>query len=329
MHASMSDDRAKTNGMNARCPLSESETVTLLETVNTKDLIWYYNRMLKSNISTEFQNLTEIGLYHCPNSDLIFFSPPVQGSESFYEKLQEFDWYYLEDKAEFRYALQYIDSSSSVLEVGSGGGAFARKIPTKKYVGLEFSGRAIAHASSSNINIRKESIELHAKRNFEKYDVVCAFQVLEHVADIHSFINDCLTCLKPEGLLIYSVPSADSFVSVARNNVLNMPPHHLSWWTDKSLRFVANLFGLPMIDIHHEKLSQEHKRWYAATLLFESIRNLLGLDIPVLDISFRTRFLSYLSHRGAFFLEKGLMDSRILPIGHSATAVYKKKVRPI
>jgi 2-polyprenyl-3-methyl-5-hydroxy-6-metoxy-1,4-benzoquinol methylase len=324
MHVFINNDHARENGMKVLCPLCKSGNVTLLEKVKAKDLIWFFNRMLKSDISKEFQSLTEIGLFHCPDSDLTFFYPPVEGSESFYEKLQDLDWYYLEDKAEFQYALRYIDSTSSVLEVGSGGGAFARKIPTTKYVGLELSGRAIAHASSYNINIRKESIELHAEKNVGKYEIVCAFQVLEHVVDIHSFIKNCLSCLKPGGLLIYSVPSADSFIGMARNNALNMPPHHLSWWTDKSLEFVADIFGLVVIDIHHEKLSLEHKRWYASTLLFESFRNLLGLDISVLDISLRTRLLSYLSHKGAYFLEKGLLDSRILPIGHSVTAVYKK-----
>lgn len=304
--------------------MSGSEEVTLLETVKTKNLILFYNKMLKSDISAEYQGVAEIGMYRCPDSGLIFFYPPLQGSESFYEKLQEFDWYYLEDKAEFRYAIQHIDNASSVLEIGSGGGAFARKIPAKRYVGLEFSGRAIANATS-DLDIRKESVEHHAKTNGERYNIVCAFQVLEHVADIHSFINGCLTCLMPEGLLIYSVPSADSFVGMARNNILNMPPHHLSWWTDISLRYVAEFFGLETVDIHHEKVSREHRRWYAATLLFESIRNLLGLDIPVSDVSIRTRLLSYLSHKCAFFLEKGLGDSRILPTGHSVTAVYRKR----
>lgn len=324
-YAKMIGVPTRINGLKVICPLSKSENVSLLEKVKTKDLIWYYNRMLASDITAEFRNLAEIGLYHCPDSDLAFFSPPVQGSESFYEKLQKFDWYYLEEKEEFRYALRFLKDSYTVLEIGAGEGAFARMVPTDKYIGLEFSGRAIARASSCKKEIRKETIGIHAKSNAERYDVVCAFQVLEHVSDIRSFIRDCLSCLKPEGLMIYSVPSADSFLRTARNNVLNMPPHHLSWWSDKSLRFVADAFGLSVIDIHHEKLSQEHRRWYASTLLLESFRNLLGLDIPVLDISFRTRLLSYLSNKGAAILEKGLKDGRILPAGHSVTAVYRKK----
>lgn len=327
MHSFMNDDRAGTNGVKVRCPLSGSENVTLLEKVKTKDLVWSYNRILKLDTTEEFQNMSEIGFYHCPDSDLNFFSPAATGSESFYEKLQGQEWYYLEDKEEFDYARQYITSVCHVLEVGSGRGAFARNIPAERYVGLEFSRKAIEDASPYNKQILKESIELHANGNPERYDIICAFQVLEHVADLRSFIENCLACLRPGGLLIYSVPSADSFIGIARNNPLNMPPHHLSWWTDKSLEFVAGLFKLEIVDIHHEKLSEIHKRWYATTLLLESFRNLFGLDIPILDISFKTRFLSWISSKCSFLLEKGLSDRRNLPVGHSATAVYKKPIR--
>ncbi|MGV2387332.1 MAG UNVERIFIED_CONTAM: hypothetical protein LVR29_00250 [Microcystis novacekii LVE1205-3] len=51
----------------------------------------------------------------------------ITGSENFYEKLQVFDWYYLEEKNEYDYASQFIKPSDSVLEIGCGKGSFCSK----------------------------------------------------------------------------------------------------------------------------------------------------------------------------------------------------------
>jgi 2-polyprenyl-3-methyl-5-hydroxy-6-metoxy-1,4-benzoquinol methylase len=78
-------------------------------------------------------------------------------------------------------------------------------------VGLEFSRKAKEIAFSNGIIIENESIQSHSVAHPAKYDVVCAFQVLEHVSEIRSFIESSIKALKPGGLLIYSIPSADSF----------------------------------------------------------------------------------------------------------------------
>ncbi|MFM6346037.1 MAG: hypothetical protein ACKPFK_12940, partial [Dolichospermum sp.] len=121
------------------CPLSKSTKINLIEEVTTKDLDKQYQKMLKCDISKEFGQTEKIGLYHCLDSDLRFFHPTITASESFYEKLQKFDWYYLDEKEEYSYASQYIKSSHSILEIGCGNGAFAQKIASQNYVGLEFS----------------------------------------------------------------------------------------------------------------------------------------------------------------------------------------------
>ncbi|MBE9046127.1 methyltransferase domain-containing protein [Pleurocapsales cyanobacterium LEGE 10410] len=313
--------------MTVTCPLSGSSDVVLLEKVSTKILAELYEKSIGESVLSEFDRLSEIGFYHCAESDLKFFHPAVTGSESFYEKLQKFSWYYLEDKEEFKYALNHIKPSDTVLEIGCGNGTLAEKLTVQEYVGLEFSQQAQTYAREKNIKVLNESIEEHAKKHPEKYSVVCSFQVLEHVADIHSFIKASLKCLKPGGILIYSVPRADCFIaSVKKNMILNMPPHHLSWWSTKSLQYVAQIFNLEIIDIHYDKLAEVHARWYGSSVILRTIEKATGYDnkSQLIDNSVFYKIMLAIATFGSKLIEKRVVNSKELPDGHSITSVYQK-----
>lgn len=312
--------------MTVLCPLSGSPKVVLLEKISKDTLAQMYKKILNESISSEFNNVQEISFYHCTESDLKFFHPMVTGSEFFYEKLQNFDWYYLDEKEEYEYASSYIKQSDQVLEIGCGKGVFAAKITAQKYIGLEFSQKAQTWAVQNNIRVLNDSVEQHSINYPEQYSVVCSFQVLEHIADVQSFIEASIKCLKPGGLLIYSVPSANSFIASVKNNILNMPPHHISWWSDKSLQYIAHIFGLKIIDIHHEKLAAIHRKWYLSSVLLKALENSIGYknNNLLIDRSLLYRIMSIVSALGSRWLEKGFLDNRVLPNGHSVTAIYQK-----
>ncbi len=298
----------------------------LLEKVKTKDLITLYHRTFNMNISSEFKGLDEIGFYHCAESDLKFFYPVVMGSEFFYEKLQEFNWYYLDEKDEFVYASEFIKESDELLEIGAGKGAFRKKVKAKEYIGLEFSWNARDMALKDGIKVLNESIEQHAKNNEGKYDVVCSFQVLEHVNNIRSFIESSIACLKPDGLLICSVPNADSFLSSIRNGILNMPPHHVTWWTDKSLHSIAMIFGLEMVELKCEVLSDVHRNLYSSTVVSNAFNFILGRSPGLIDTSLLGRFINIVTIVLGRFYSMGIINKNVRPHGHTITAVFRKRV---
>jgi 2-polyprenyl-3-methyl-5-hydroxy-6-metoxy-1,4-benzoquinol methylase len=310
--------------MSIVCPLSGSSNVTLIEQINATDLIKMYDQSLQADISKEFGEVKQIGYYHCIDSDLRFFYPMVTGSEKYYEHLQKNPWYYMDDKAEYDYANNFIKESDLVLEIGCGRGAFSQKISTKKYVGLEFSRKAKEIAFSKGIIIENESIQSHSVAHPAKYDVVCAFQVLEHISEIRSFIESSIKALKPGGLLIYSLPSADSFLSIMTNNILNMPPHHVSFWSDKCLKHIAEIFGMKIVNIEHEKLAEWDKVSWASSIILESLRNWLGVQSGLLDISLKYKVLKKISLLTGEILVKGLINPKVLPQGHSVNVVYQK-----
>jgi 2-polyprenyl-3-methyl-5-hydroxy-6-metoxy-1,4-benzoquinol methylase len=309
--------------MNVLCPLSKNSNVSIVEIIKVSDLVKIYEPF-QLDISSEFRGVSEISLFYCSESDLYFFDPPVNGSEKFYEHMQKFDWYYLEDKNEYGYASRFIEESDLVLEIGCGRGAFSEKILSKKYVGLEFSRRASELANAKGIKVINESVELHSSQNTEKYDVVCAFQVLEHIANIDSFIASSLSCLKIGGVIIFSVPSYDSFSRYVANFALDMPPHHLTRWTDKALNNLTRFFPIEVIDIIHEPLQLAHKQMYIEALLRKSLSDFLKNEFKNIDSSFRDSAIRFVGKYLTNVFSDGLSDPIFLPRGISVVAIYRK-----
>jgi 2-polyprenyl-3-methyl-5-hydroxy-6-metoxy-1,4-benzoquinol methylase len=310
--------------MNVPCPLSKGLNTVLIERIASRDLIVMASKMVGSDISSEFKGVTDIDFCRCNDCDLQFFYPMVTGSEGFYQKLQVSDWYYKENKKEYEYARQFVRPGHSVLDVGCGRGAFRAKLSTETFVGLELNSDAIRAALERGVRVIKESIQEHSCSNRGVYDVVCAFQVLEHVADTHSFIEASLACLKPDGLLIYSVPSDDSFLALGTNFVTNLPPHHVTRWSDKCLRNVAEIFTLKLVALEHERMADDQTRIYAATVLSAGLERLAGGRARAVNRTFRHRAIAKLASAGARILAQGLSNPGVLPRGHVVTAVYQK-----
>lgn len=263
---------------NANCPLCGANETSILETLNTKSLarLWEYSKV---NASDLFRNHNVISKLLCSNCELIFFYPFIQGDDYFYSKLGEEDWYYLhEDKTEYNYSENFINDGDSVLDIGSGRGAFYRNIHKKiSYLGLELSSRAITDAQRDDIKVIQTRIEDYAKNHKSVHDVVVAFQVLEHIANIDTFIKSSLYALKTNGLLIIAVPNNNSFLRLTVNNVLNLPPHHLIHWTESSLKFIAQKHQLEIVDLYKERVTNIHKKWYYETTLVEWFCRMTGV----------------------------------------------------
>ena len=98
-----------------------------------------------------------------------------------------------------------------ILDIGCGGGLLSEPIFSlgATMVSADASEKniktAAAHAKKSGLDIdyRYISAEELAQAG-EKFDVILNMEVIEHVADIPSFLTACRTMLKPEGCMLLS-----------------------------------------------------------------------------------------------------------------------------
>lgn len=301
------------------CPLCASKKNTLLEIIDNKKLIKQY----KSLTQVDFSYLINENLKYCEcdKCRLRFFDPLITGDEAFYKSLQKFEWYYPDDKLEYQYAKDYIESGDTVLDVGSGKGAFSQYALEKsaKFIGLDFSENAKTLAQNNGVDVRLESITDFANNHPESVDVVTSFQVLEHVDNASEFIESKLKSLKVGGIMIIAVPSEESYLSSTTNGILNLPPHHVLRWPDESLRFIAGQYNLELINIFHETVQDVHKLDYLRVFVENCF-----LSPKLIDLGIKRRAIAKLSRLIARFLSCGFSEN-MRPLGHNVLAVYKKR----
>ena len=254
------------------------------------------------------------------------FDPVIVGDGSFYQELARFDWYYRESKAEFETARR-LTQGRSICEVGCGRGAFQKVSMADAYVGIELNSQAVDEAKALGRNAVNRTVAEHLQAGHQGiYDVVCAFQVLEHAVDPDALVSEMCELLHPGGTLIVSVPDDHSFVGHTPYDLLNMPPHHQTRWTTEALTRLQARHDLRTIAIVSEQLDPIHlvpaKRVLFGCLLGSQLRSCQDRIYPGRGRRFLFRFSRKL-HRLAPLKR---FDSFLLTAmrGHSITGVYER-----
>ncbi len=100
----------------------------------------------------------------------------------------------------------------SILDVGCGGGVLSEPLARlgAQVTGLDASEKNISvaslHAQEQGLPITyvRSSLEDYLATSHQKFDLVIALEVLEHVQNPFSFLEECTSCLKEDGLLFVS-----------------------------------------------------------------------------------------------------------------------------
>jgi 2-polyprenyl-3-methyl-5-hydroxy-6-metoxy-1,4-benzoquinol methylase len=251
--------------MSVKSPLTNSSRIKLLYKLSSKELVHQYKTSYNIEINRFFLNKPEIDLFECEATGYKFFHPfDTSGDGEFYEQLQKYEWYYMPWKWEHQQTAKVIRSGMKVLEVGCAEGDFIKRI-SDEYgalcTGLELNEKAASKAQAIGLDVQLQTIQDFSNANEEKFDLVCSFQVLEHISDVHSFIKAMVKCLKKGGTLVIGVPNNDSFLGLT-HNALNVPPHHMGLWNERSLNALCNLFPLKMGKCYFEPLQDYHLDYY-------------------------------------------------------------------
>ena len=232
------------------CPVTGEPAAERVERVSAKLLhdLWRYGARVEPEPLRRDQG--SIGLYRSP-CGLMFFHPAQAGTPAFYRDLygrrrvHEGLGRGAETREDFRAGAALVRPGSRVLDVGCGAGAFAALLPEgARYQGLEPHG-----APRASPPVLAETVEAHAARNPCAYDLACGFQVLEHAADPLGMASAMAECLALGGLLVLAMPIWPSAHTEVPNNLVNLPPHHLTWWNEGACRALAARLGLEALRV--------------------------------------------------------------------------------
>lgn len=195
----------------------------------------------------------------CASCKLIYFDPPSFGDKNFYSLLSKNSWYYEENKWEYDVAAEFIANAApnNLLEIGCGQGFFLDKISSLAVsaCGVDINEDAIQSARAKGLNVKSSSVyDLESS-----YDMVVMFEVLEHLDDPKKLFDFFTTSLIADGgHLIIAVPNPNGYLKNMETNLLDMPPHHNTSWSEDTFISLAKSYGLQLVDYKKEPLRYVH-----------------------------------------------------------------------
>ena len=261
-------------------PVTESRHTSVVLEIPSNTIIDQYKH-LGIDVTRFLKDVPVVQLLRCNDTGYRFYYPfSIFGDGAFYDDLQtNLKGYYVEGRKEHLKALEIIKPSDKVLEIGSGSGYFLGLLKEKQVDcrGLEFNPQALADATAKGLTVYNETLEHHAQSHAGAYDIVCSFQVLEHITDIKSYFDSALKALKPGGKLLIGVPNNNPYIFKHDiYHTLNLPPHHAGLWNRATFEKIPSFFPVTTSEIYVEPL-QEIKEWYKVQINHYRQQNKTGI----------------------------------------------------
>ena len=153
---------------------------------------------------------------------------------------------------------------NSFFEVGSGWGHFlaASAKYFKKVSGVEFSREQAAYSRSRfGLEISEEDIFLHNQGL--NYDVIAAWELLEHLPNPRQFLNWAHSQLNSGGQLVLSTPNYGSLYrrTLGTHWFYFIPSQHLTYFSPQTLKALLQSVGFTEIKIFTSGRSLFRERW--------------------------------------------------------------------
>jgi SAM-dependent methyltransferase len=256
-------------------------------------------------------------LYACKKCGLQAFFPQIIGSPSFYVEAYGLDsrerapdFTYSEEKWDFKQALSDAEGCASLMELGCGPGYFLSraKAMVPRVSGLEYNKPAAQRARAAGFDVYDAIDDLAALEG--SFDAAFSFHVLEHVSDPIGFLGRMAALVKPGGRIGISVPNQEGPIRFMDPCVMNMPPHHATRWSLRSLSALAEKVGLEVQRVAYEPLLLENHSYYSVywvRQMFDGDSFVSGILRGIVSITLRAVFqLLRLSGMQYFPLLKGL-----------------------
>ena len=135
------------------------------------------------------------------------------------------------------------------MDAGSGEGKFLEaiaKIPGVNAYGIDQNPDVVAASQARGLNVRHGDLSVVGLDDLG-LDVITFWHVVEHVADPVQMIERARDCLNENGMIMFSVPITPMSYEHVWPDPFNMPPHHLTRWSVRSLEALARRLGMQVV----------------------------------------------------------------------------------
>jgi len=220
----------------------------------------------------------EFALIRCNECTLAYKAPvpPAQEIERCYRLAEAGHWAPPSPRArrfdELHASIRKHHPSGRVLDVGCSAGDFLDYLPQDyEKFGIEPGEHAATMAASRNITILGPTVESLGDWRGEPFDVVVAFDVLEHVAEPLPFLSALRKVLAADGVVCLLTGNTDcaGWRLEGGDYWYAALPEHLVFFNQTSLQHAAARSGLELVEFR----TARHSREPVKRLVSETLRN--------------------------------------------------------
>ena len=143
--------------------------------------------------------------------------------------------------------------NARLMEVGAGYGTFCEEAlksgSFRKVIAVEPTPYLAETCRNKGLEVIEKPIE-RVVLEPNAIDVVCSFEVIEHLFCPGEFISSCASQLSPGGLIIISCPNVKGFDLVVLGHLSGTIDHeHLNYFNPKSLTHLVTKNGFDLLEI--------------------------------------------------------------------------------
>lgn len=220
-----------------------------------------------------FNKELDFTIVRCRRCGLVYTNPRLSDYNATYLFSGEDDFAHIEDHARskqpvFHSALKKISSwqtrcglpsGGKLLDLGCGSGHFIHAAKLSGFDGLGIEpARGFARYAAENVGVNVLHDDIYSVELPENhFDVITAWDVIEHVSDPQAMLARCEKWLAPGGLLALRFPSStwQKIKGVVFHQWLHSdrpsfgPTMHLYFFNEKTIRCLAQKVGLDVLDV--------------------------------------------------------------------------------
>lgn len=249
----------------AGCPICNATSAQMLWEVSSKDAAQHY--VLKEADEARFDKLvrsiesrwrkSSCRVVRCDSCDFVYSDPYVAGDGNFYGLAYQRTGY---PKWKWEYQITHdvlkgVNPGFKYLEIGAGDGAFVSGIvpaltAAENAYCTEFSD--YGRERIRGLGVRSEALDIRDVNPTEFqgcFDVVCMFQVLEHLDGLDHLFNH-LRCLTSDSAHIFiAVPNPDRIeYNELHGAMWDMPPNHIGRYRKTTFEALCRRWGWELVE---------------------------------------------------------------------------------
>jgi SAM-dependent methyltransferase len=254
------------SSVSAQCPVCGHDDCCRLYTVTPADAAQHYvlrevDRVRHDKLVRHIRELwknEDCALVRCGRCQFVFAMPFTGGDSEFYFLAYTYGAEkYPRDKWEYDEAIcclaHRLGRRNRYLEIGAGSGAFVKKlipdfVQPEDATCIEYSRNGSRAMRAMGIECLDQDVCAAPGLNGRQFDIICLFQVLEHMADLDRVFSRLYELAAPGCDIVIAVPNPlRTEFQELNGSVLDLPPNHVGRWTPRCFQIMTQRFGLSLV----------------------------------------------------------------------------------